>query len=120
MGKVGADLISSGTESAARAAQRSLEGVFSNKINILLSSMTGLRVYVEAVPLPGSLDPEDRSPGRLGMGASQARRLGGHGPKPTGRWSACRTVRRRSRDRIDRAQQDVEMPLRGLEPRLRD
>lgn len=43
-----ADLISSGTETAARAAQRSLEGVFSNKINSLLASMTGLRVYVEA------------------------------------------------------------------------
>ena len=43
-----ADLISSGTETAARAAQRSLEGVFSNKINVLLSSMTELRVYVEA------------------------------------------------------------------------
>jgi tRNA modification GTPase len=43
-----ADLISSGTETAARAAQRSLEGVFSNKINSLLETMVGLRVYVEA------------------------------------------------------------------------
>ena len=43
-----ADLISSGTEAAARAAQRSLEGVFSNKINNLLGTMIELRSYVEA------------------------------------------------------------------------
>ncbi len=43
-----ADLISSGTESAARAAHRSLSGVFSRRINLLQELLTGLRVYVEA------------------------------------------------------------------------
>lgn len=43
-----ADLIESGTQAAARAAQRSLQGVFSRRIQDLQQELTGLRVFVEA------------------------------------------------------------------------
>jgi tRNA modification GTPase len=43
-----ADLIESGSEAAARAAQRSLQGDFSRRINELKEALTGLRVFVEA------------------------------------------------------------------------
>jgi len=43
-----ADLIESGTEAAARAAQRSLQGVFSSRVQALQKSLTALRVFVEA------------------------------------------------------------------------
>lgn len=43
-----ADLIESGTEAAARAAQRSLQGVFSGRVQALQKSLTALRVFVEA------------------------------------------------------------------------
>ncbi len=43
-----ADLIESGTEAAARAAQRSLEGEFSAAIQQLQAALTGLRVFVES------------------------------------------------------------------------
>lgn len=43
-----ADLIESGTEAAARAAQRSLEGRFSDEINVLQKALTELRVFVES------------------------------------------------------------------------
>jgi tRNA modification GTPase len=43
-----ADLIESGTEAAARAAQRSLQGVFSKRIAELQQELTSLRVFVEA------------------------------------------------------------------------
>jgi tRNA modification GTPase len=43
-----ADLVESGTAAAARAAQRSLEGVFSERVSELLSQLTSLRVFVEA------------------------------------------------------------------------
>ena len=43
-----ADLIESGTEAAARAAQRSLQGVFSERIAELQQELTSLRVFVEA------------------------------------------------------------------------
>ena len=43
-----ADLIESGTEASARAAQRSLEGVFSDACNKLQQSLIDLRVFVEA------------------------------------------------------------------------
>jgi tRNA modification GTPase len=43
-----ADLISSGTEAAVRAAQRSLSGVFSQRVDQLQESLTRLRVFVEA------------------------------------------------------------------------
>ena len=43
-----ADLISSGSESAARAAMRSLDGVFSRRIDQLAEQIIELRKYVEA------------------------------------------------------------------------
>jgi tRNA modification GTPase len=43
-----ADLIASGTEAAARAAQHSLEGVFSRLVAEVQTQLTGLRVFVEA------------------------------------------------------------------------
>jgi tRNA modification GTPase len=43
-----ADLVESGTEAAARAAQRSLSGEFSGRVNELQEKLTNLRVYVEA------------------------------------------------------------------------
>jgi len=43
-----ADLIESGSEAAARAAQRSLQGVFSNEVHALQEQLTALRVFVEA------------------------------------------------------------------------
>ena len=43
-----ADLIESGTEASARAAQRSLEGVFSEQVNQLQQELIDLRVFVEA------------------------------------------------------------------------
>ena len=43
-----ADLVAAGTEHAARAAQRSLEGVFSRRVDTLQAALTDLRVFVEA------------------------------------------------------------------------
>lgn len=43
-----ADLIDSSTEQAARSAMRSLQGVFSERINHLLLQLTELRMFVEA------------------------------------------------------------------------
>ena len=43
-----ADLIESGTDAAARAAQRSLQGVFSRKVHGLQQQLTALRVFVES------------------------------------------------------------------------
>ncbi len=43
-----ADLIESATEASARAAQRSLEGVFSDQVNQLQQELINLRVFVEA------------------------------------------------------------------------
>jgi len=43
-----ADLIGSGSDAAARAAQRSLQGAFSDQIRILQEQLTALRVFVEA------------------------------------------------------------------------
>ncbi len=43
-----ADLVASGTESAARAAQRSLEGAFSERIDGIQTTLTELRVFIEA------------------------------------------------------------------------
>jgi tRNA modification GTPase len=43
-----ADLISSTTEQAAMAAQRSLQGVFSKKISKVLEQLISLRVWIEA------------------------------------------------------------------------
>lgn len=43
-----ADLIDAGTEAAARAATRSLDGAFSRQINLLQTRLNELRVFVEA------------------------------------------------------------------------
>ncbi|MEJ2400418.1 MAG: tRNA uridine-5-carboxymethylaminomethyl(34) synthesis GTPase MnmE [Xanthomonadales bacterium] len=43
-----ADLIEAGTDAAARAAQRSLQGEFSRRIHELQASLTRVRVFVEA------------------------------------------------------------------------
>lgn len=43
-----ADLIAAGSEAAARAALRSLQGVFSERVNALLEKLVRLRVHVEA------------------------------------------------------------------------
>ena len=43
-----ADLIDAGTEAAVRAANRSLEGVFSRRIHELQESLTHIRIFVEA------------------------------------------------------------------------
>jgi tRNA modification GTPase len=43
-----ADLIESGTAQAARAAMRSLEGVFSAQVHALVETLTRVRMYVEA------------------------------------------------------------------------
>jgi tRNA modification GTPase len=43
-----ADLIDSGTGTAARAAQRSLQGVFSRRVNQMQEDLTKLRAFVEA------------------------------------------------------------------------
>ncbi len=43
-----ADLIAAGSEQAARAASRSLEGVFSEQVNELVEQLIQLRIHVEA------------------------------------------------------------------------
>lgn len=43
-----ADLIDSGSDAAARAAQRSLQGVFSTQVRKLQEELTAVRVFVEA------------------------------------------------------------------------
>ncbi len=43
-----ADLIESSTEQSVRSAQKSLQGVFSDKINALVEQLTELRMFVEA------------------------------------------------------------------------
>ena len=43
-----ADLIAAGSEAAARAARRSLDGAFSAQVDDLLEALTGLRIYIEA------------------------------------------------------------------------
>ncbi|TDY03871.1 tRNA modification GTPase trmE [Thiohalophilus thiocyanatoxydans] len=43
-----ADLIEAGSEQAARSAQRSLQGVFSEWIHSVVEQLTELRIYVEA------------------------------------------------------------------------
>ena len=43
-----ADLIAAGSDAAARAARRSLDGVFSQRVQTLLAALTRLRVHVEA------------------------------------------------------------------------
>lgn len=59
-----ADLIESSTEQAARSAMRSLQGVFSDRIENLLQSLTELRMFVEA-----SIDFSDEEIDFLGEAA---------------------------------------------------
>lgn len=56
-----ADLIDAGSAEAARAAQRSLDGVFSQRIDTLAEQLIELRVYVE-----GALDFSDEDVDWLG------------------------------------------------------
>src|SRR3982751_2968444 len=43
-----ADLIGAGSEAAARAARRSLDGEFSHRVHALIEALTVLRIHVEA------------------------------------------------------------------------
>ena len=43
-----ADLIVSSTEQSVRSAQKSMQGVFSEQINVLVEDLTEVRIYVEA------------------------------------------------------------------------
>lgn len=43
-----ADLIQSSTEQSARSAQKSMQGLFSKQVNVLVEELTELRIYVEA------------------------------------------------------------------------
>lgn len=43
-----ADLITSSTEQSVRSAQRSMQGVFSEQVNHLITELTELRIYIEA------------------------------------------------------------------------
>lgn len=43
-----ADLIESSTEQSVRSAQRSMQGLFSDQINELVTELTELRIYIEA------------------------------------------------------------------------
>lgn len=43
-----ADLIASSTEQSVRSAQHSMQGVFSEQINMLITELTELRIYIEA------------------------------------------------------------------------
>jgi tRNA modification GTPase len=43
-----ADLIESSTEQSVRSAQRSMQGLFSEQINELVTELTELRIYIEA------------------------------------------------------------------------
>jgi tRNA modification GTPase len=49
-----ADLIAAGSEAALRAARRSLDGVFSHRVQALQEALTALRVWIEAaLDFPG-------------------------------------------------------------------
>ncbi len=63
-----ADLIDAGTSAAARAAVRSLQGEFSERVRILQADLTQLRVYVEA-----AIDFPDEEIDFLGDAAHAAR-----------------------------------------------
>ena len=65
-----ADLIAAGDERAARAARRSLDGVFSHRVEALMAQVLAIRVHVEA-----AIDFADESLDTLG-GAVLRERLG--------------------------------------------
>ena len=62
-----ADLIAASDTRAARAARRSLEGVFSQRVDTLADKLSGLRVHVEA-----AIDFADESIDTLGGEAVRA------------------------------------------------
>lgn len=63
-----ADLIAAGDERAARAARRSLDGVFSQQVEALMAQVLSIRVHVEA-----SIDFADESLDTLGGAGLRAR-----------------------------------------------
>lgn len=63
-----ADLIDSASEQAARLAVRSLQGVFSQRVNDLVAALTELRMYVES-----AIDFPEEEIDFLGDGQIQAR-----------------------------------------------
>jgi len=63
-----ADLIAAGDERAARAARRSLDGVFSRRVEALMAQVLAIRVHVEA-----AIDFADESLDTLGGAALRAR-----------------------------------------------
>ena len=84
-----ADLIAAGSEAAARAAQRSLEGEFSRRVQVLLQQLIEARTYVEAAidfadedidflsdgAVAGRLDALMRSHAELLVAAERGQRL---------------------------------------------
>lgn len=68
-----ADLIAAGDERAARAARRSLDGVFSRRVGIVAEQLTVLRIHVEAA-IDFADEPLDTLGGaqvRAGLAATQ-------------------------------------------------
>jgi tRNA modification GTPase len=63
-----ADLIESSTEQSVRSAQKSMQGVFSERINELLEDLVELRIYIEA-----AIDFVDEEIDFLGDGAVENR-----------------------------------------------
>ena len=63
-----ADLIAAGDERAARAARRSLDGVFSRRVEALMTQLLAIRVHVEA-----AIDFADESLDTLGGAALRSR-----------------------------------------------
>ena len=66
-----ADLIAAGDERAARAARRSLDGVFSHQVDALMARVLAIRVHVEA-----TIDFADESLDTLGGAALRAQLAG--------------------------------------------
>jgi len=63
-----ADLIDSSTEQSVRSAQKSMQGIFSQKINELVDELTELRIFVEA-----AIDFVDEEIDFLGDGVVEAK-----------------------------------------------
>jgi len=63
-----ADLIDSSTEQSVRSAQKSMQGIFSEKINELVDELTELRIFVEA-----AIDFVDEEIDFLGDGVVEAK-----------------------------------------------
>ncbi len=65
-----ADLIAAGSEAAARAAQRSLQGVFSRAIEALVEDVIALRVRIEAAIDFSDEEIDTLAPAQLSAGVS--------------------------------------------------